>query len=98
MIPNTMIDQMRQDYFVPDHVIAVFFATSKFDKVCKLNEDGTYSQAYADIPKAKEDCETLRECLSKYTKKEVDYVYNIDSDPTEKEIRNVFKQVDTKLR
>ena len=43
MIPNTMIDQMRQEYFVPDRCIAVFFATSKFDNVCKVNKDGSIS-------------------------------------------------------
>ena len=67
MIPNTMIDQMRQDYFVPDRCIAVFFSTSKFDKVCKIDkDDGSISQAYGNIPKAKDDCITLRECLAKY--------------------------------
>ena len=42
MDPNTYDAQMREEYFVPDHSIAVFFATSKFDKVGKIGKGGDF--------------------------------------------------------
>ena len=83
---------------MPDRCIAVFFSTSKFDKVWKMKKDGSYVQAYSDIPKAKNDCITLRECLAKYQIKDEDDIYNLEDDPTEKEIREVFMKIDGKLK
>lgn len=93
-----MVDQMRQDFFVPDHCIAVYFATSKFDEVQEVKSDGSVVQAYGDLTAAKPDCDTLRECLEKYGIRNPADIYNLDNNPTLKEVTDVCKKIEIRLK
>ena len=55
-----------QDWFVPDHTLAVYFGQARFDKVLKM-KDGQYKPFLGDILQAKKDCDDLRECFEKYS-------------------------------
>ena len=55
-----------QDWFVPDHTLAVYFGQAHFDKVLKM-KDGKYQPFLGDILQAKKDCDDLRECFEKYS-------------------------------
>ena len=98
MDPNTYDAQMREEFFVPDHSIAVFFATSKFDKVGKIGKGGDFEQGYTDLTEAKNDCKQLRDCLQKYKIRDPKDIYNLDNDPTEKEIRMVCMDIEKRLK
>ena len=41
--PRSLAEQMRESFFVPDHRIAVYFETSKFDNVWTQKQNGTIS-------------------------------------------------------
>ena len=67
--------------FVPQQIIQVSFATSKFN-ACKIRTpDGTIKQFMPDLPKVKQDCAWLEDAITKYG--------NVDFGPD-----NMFKMTD----
>ena len=81
MQPLKLQEQLRRQLFVPEQIILVQFATSKYD-ACKIRkEDGSIKQFMPDLPKVKQDCAWLEDAITKYG--------NVDSGPDD-----MFKMTD----
>ena len=70
---------------------------SKFDAVWKINKGGKPEQAFADLPNAKIDCQTLEWCLLKYQIMKKDII-DCSDQVTAKDFEKVLAMLSTKLR
>ena len=65
--PLSQQEQMKERYFEPNRKLAVYFATSKFDSVWRIDEeDGKAVQFLDDLEQCAEDCRIMRLALKKY--------------------------------
>ena len=64
--PLRLFDQLKQTYFTQTKTLAVYFSTTKFDKVVKKCPNGTYKPVFDDLDAAKQDCVDLEKCLRRY--------------------------------
>ena len=55
-VPLNLYEQMRSNWFEPDHKYAFIFGMSKFDAVWKKNPKGIYKQAFDDLDTVTDDC------------------------------------------
>ena len=80
-----------------DQSLAVLIGLTRFDQVFEKNKDGSFSQAYPDLPAAKKDCDDLQECLQKYRIQGEDDIYRLD-DPIFKLINKNFSKIRTRIK
>ena len=50
--PLKLFDQLKETYFKQTKTIAVYFATTKFDKVLKKCKNGEYKPVFDDLDTA----------------------------------------------
>ena len=95
--PLKLFDQLKETYFKQTKTIAVYFATSKFDKVVKKCKNGTYKPVFDDLDTAKQDCIDLEQCLRKYQIEDEEDIYRIN-EPTMKEFQNTLNKITKRIK
>ena len=69
-IPNSLKDQIEQDYFLHDKILVVYFSTTTFDAVetAKKSSKGAPSnkQFMSDLPACTEDIDAFKEAMTHY--------------------------------
>ena len=69
-IPYSLYEQMRHNWFEPDHKLALIFGVSKYDNVLKRAKEGSgkkrvlggFEQVFPDLPTVNSDCKLLKQC------------------------------------
>ena len=93
--PLTYSEQIHHTYFEPDFKYAVYFATSKFDKVVKRNARGRITQAMPDLPKCRGDTATFRKAMKAFAINNSGSkdLYMLDNDPTTTDTTKVIMDI-----
>lgn len=96
-VPLTLYEQMRRNWFEPNHRYAFMFGMSKFDAVYRKKSDGSYQQAFDDLETVDDDCKKLSECLTQYQIKTKN-TYNLGDDPKKVVVEKALCQISAKIR
>ena len=99
-IPLTLQEQLKETYFVPDYKLVVCCATSKYDAVSRIDENGKTVQALDDLPSCKDDCAALRIALAKYhiTDTGPGDIYRIEDNPSAEHKDAILLSIKKRLR
>ena len=82
-IPNTYKEQLKEDNFVPDKILVVYYCATKFDNVedpRKAGKEGS-KQFMADLPECTNDIDAFKDAMKHYgVTNPDDCYYLIDAD------------------